>query len=175
MKAGSGFLTRGALAASKGDTLFLSAAHPVFNLAMRDIGTAGALAQTRMTGWRFLVLAQGAAVGTLEFSAKHRRDVGCFSRVTDGRMAASSSRAIGLAEHHPLVQTRRYALGMIRVTSLGACALWLRDLAESGRADLFATVEPVPQPMTAEQWMSEIEWMQELRAALYQSMARHPT
>jgi hypothetical protein len=83
--------------------------------------------------------------------------------VTDGRMAASSSRAIGRAEDHPLVKGKHYALGMIRVTALDACALWLRDLAGSGQHDLFAMVEPVPGPMTAERWMSRIDLMQGLQ------------
>lgn len=163
MKSGSGFLTRGALAASTGEALFLSAPHPVFNLGSADIGTPDALARTHMTGWRFLVLSQGTAVATMEFAARDQRDEGCFSRVTDGRMAASSSRAIGRAENHPIVTARRYALGMIRVTALDACALWLRDLAESGRRDLFAMVEPVPGPMTAERWISQIDLMQGLQ------------
>ena len=163
MKAGSGFLTRGALAASTGKALFLSAPHPVFNLGVADLGTPEALARTRMTGWRFIVLSQGTAVATLEFAASDRRDQGCFARVTDGRMAASSSRAIGRAEMHPLVKARRYALGMVRVTALDACALWLRDLAESDRHDLFAMVGAVSGPMTAERWISQIDLMQSLQ------------
>lgn len=163
MKSGSGFLTRGALAASTSETLFLAAPHPVFNLGVADIRAPDALARTRMTGWRFLVLSRGTAVATVEFAARDRRDEGCFSRVTDGRMAPSSSRAIARAEDHPLVKVRRYALGMIRVAALDACALWLRELAGSGQHDLFAMVEPVPGPMTAERWTSQIDLMQGLQ------------
>jgi hypothetical protein len=163
MKAGRGFLTRGALGASTGEALFLAAPHPVFNLGVANIRAPHALACTRMTGWRFIVLSRGTALATLEFAARDRRDEGCFSRVTDGRMAASSSRAIGRAEDHPLVKGKHYALGMIRVTALDACALWLRDLAGSGQHDLFAMVEPVPGPMTAERWMSRIDLMQGLQ------------
>lgn len=165
LKSGGGLLTRGALADANSGTLALAAPHPVFNLAADEIGHPDALARTRMTGWRFIVVSQGRAVATIEFAATSRRDVGRFSRVTDGRMAASSARAIGRAERSMQARRRRYALGMLRVTALGVTALWLRDLDEVGRHDLFSPVEPVPAGLTAERWLPIAQWMQALKRA----------
>jgi hypothetical protein len=163
LKADGGFLTRGALAEANPKTLSLAAPHPAFNLALDDIGRPDALARTRMTGWRFIVLSQGQAIATLEFAATSRRDAGQFSRITDGRMAASSARAIARAERSTQARLRRYALGMLRVSALGANALWLRDLDEVGRRDLFSPVEPVPAGITAERWQSLAQWMLKLK------------
>lgn len=165
LKSGGGFLTRGALADADSQTLALAAPHPVFNLATDEIGNADALSRSRMTGWRFIVLSQGQAAGTLEFAATGRRDIGRFSRLTDGRMAASSARAIGRAERSIHARRRRYALGMLRVNALGVTALWLRDLDEQGRQDLFAPVEPVPAGMVAERWLPLAPWLRALARA----------
>ena len=165
MKSGDGFLTRGALADANSATLAIAAPHPVFNLDADEIGHPDALARSRMTGWRFIVLAQGEAVATMEFSATSRRDVARFSRVTDGRMAASSARAIGRAERSMQARRRQYALGMLRVNALGVTALWLRDLDEVGRHDLFSLVEPVPAGMTAERWLPLSRSMRAIKMA----------
>jgi len=171
LKSGGGFLTRGELADANSGTLALAAPHPVFNLAADEVGNSDALAHTRMTGWRFIVLSQGRAVATMELAATSRRDVGHFSRVTDGRMAASSARAIGRAERSMQARRRRYALGMVRITALGVTALWLRDLDKVGRHDLFSLVEPVPAGITAERWLPLTQWMRALKRASDQRLS----
>jgi hypothetical protein len=163
LSGGTGFLTRGALAASSRDDLWLSAPHPVFNIGVDDIERSDAIARTRMTGWRFFVLSGGRAVATMELAASRRRDAGRFARLTDGRMAASSARAIARAEAGTLTSGGGYALGMVRVPALGVSALWLRDRDQAGRHDLFAPVGSVPAQMTAERWLPSAAFMQMLQ------------
>ena len=151
LKAG-GFATRGALAASAKSELWLAAPHPVFNIAVADIGLDDCLDRARMTGWRFFVLARARVVATLELAASSRRAAGRFARVTDGRMAASSARAIVRAEADAQIADRRYTLGMLRIPALRMYALWLRDRDAIARRDLFAPVGPVPAIMSAERW-----------------------
>ena len=168
LRAGSGFVTRGALGASSKKDLWLAAPHPVFNLAVADIGFDDSIARARMTGWRFFVLSRGRTVATMEFATTSRRVTGRFARVTDGRMGASSARAIARAEASLLTADRRYTLGMLRIPALHVYALWLRDHDEVGRHDLFAAVGSVPAPMTAERWVPFADFfadLQEVRQA----------
>lgn len=160
---GAGFLTRGALADANHSDLWLSAPHPVFNVGVDNIGQSDAIALTRMTGWRFIVLSRGKVVATMELSASRRSDAGRFARLTDGRMAASSARAIGRAEAGTLTGGRSYALGMLRVPALGVAALWLRDRDRADRQDLFAPVGSVPAPMRAEHWLPSAVFMRVLQ------------
>lgn len=145
LRASQGLLTRGALAAvPAGQPLWISTPHPVFNLRLDELATNGAIETARMTGWRFLVQSGEAALGTLEFAASSPMDLPRFSRVSDGRMAASTARAIHKAERGRFRQKGRYVLGMVRAPSIHVQALWLRHEQADGLHDLFAMLEPSP-------------------------------
>ena len=162
MKAGRGFQTRGLLATSSGEPLWLAAPHPVFNLRLDDVGPNSTFESVQMTGWRFLAVSNGKAVATLELAAASRTDTSRFSRITDGRMAASAARVISKAERTAIVRHRQYALGMVRVPEIHVHALWLRDGDGGSLHDLFAAVIPAPAGVPQEKLLTTTRFMQVL-------------
>lgn len=141
LRSGSGFLTRGALS-RRGERIWLTAPHPVFNLRLDDLGTRAPLTRVQMTGWRYLVVSHDAALATVELAATSRSDVASFCRITDGWMATSIADAVKRAERNATVRRRHYVLSMVRVPSIHMNAVWFRDVQADGAHDLFQVLDP---------------------------------
>lgn len=171
LKSGTGLQTRGMLAECTREQLWLAAPHPVFNLRIDEIHPTASFEAVQMTGWRYIALSRGLAVATLEMASGSRTGVARFCRITDGRMAASVVRAISKAERNTTVSHRRYSLGMVRVPSLHAHAIWLRDGQADGVHDLFAVVTPVPPSLPKERLLTAHQFMNAL-SRLKQRAAR---
>jgi hypothetical protein len=175
LKAGPGFQTRGRLAAAAKDRLLLAAPHPVFNLAPADVGEQAGFESARMTGWRYLTLSGDQAVASVELAAEGPTMPARFSRITDGRMAESVTRAIAHAQRSTGRSGGRYFLGMLRLPALHVHALWLRHAQADGVHDLFVPLPPSPAPLEPESLLEPAGFMRalvELKARMEAMTAR---
>jgi hypothetical protein len=147
---GQGFRTR-AMAAAKPASLAMAAPHPVFQLALDDIGPPGAAERAVMSGWRYLLTTGGQVVAAAFASASGPKARASFSHVNEGPQVRSSQQALALAEAWPEIREGRYALGLLRVPALYLEALWLRDEDGKDGGDRFVPLDPAPAPLKAMQ------------------------
>lgn len=152
-----GFRTR-ALAAAKPASLALAAPHPVFQLALDDVGKPGALERAGMTGWRYLVTSGKNVIAAAHASAKSRSARASFSHVNEGPFVNSAQTALAQAEAWPEIRDGRYALGLLSVPALYVEALWLRDEDGKDGGDRFVPLAPAPAPLAAHQRYSAAEF-----------------
>jgi hypothetical protein len=145
-----GFRTR-ALAAAKPASLALAAPHPVFQLALDDVGKQGALDRAAMTGWRYLVTSGKNVIAAAHASATSRSARAAFSHVNEGPFVTSAQTALAQAEQWPDIRDGRYALGLMSVPALYVEALWLRDEDGKDGGDRFVPLAPAPAPLVANQ------------------------
>lgn len=155
------FRTRG-LAAARPAALGLAAPHPVFNLALEQIGQPGAIDRAAMTAWRYLITSGSEVIAAAEASARHAKGRAVFSGTNEGVFVRGSAEAIARAEAWPEVRTGRYALGLIRVPALYVVALWLRDEEGKEGGDRFVPLAPVPPPLEGGKRLGRTEFEQAL-------------
>lgn len=152
-----GFRTR-ALSAAKPASLGLAAPHPVFQLALEDVGTPAAFERAAMAGWRYLVTSGKRVIASAQASARSRTAKATFSHLNEGPFVAATERALALAEAWPEVRDGRYALGLLSVPALYVEALWLRDEDGQDGGDRFVPLDPAPAPLQAEQRYTAAEF-----------------
>lgn len=157
-----GLLTRGPLCGVVSQGLCLAAPHPVFHLGLDAVRDGGAFESAAMTGWRYLVVEGDEVVATLELSASRPDDAPRFARVGAGRTGPSVVRALRVAERSRALHARPFALGMLRVPSVHAQALWLRDATGEAQHDRFVPLAPAPAGLAEGRLLGPERWMSQL-------------
>ena len=148
--------------------LRLAAPHPVFNLDAAAVAADGTFESCEMTAWRYILLAGSDVAATVGFAASHRNGQPLYAHIGGQRMATAIAQAVGLAERSARIRRGRFVLASVRLPSLQASALWLRDASGSGLRDLFVPIVCTPTGFAPSRVLSGARWMQ----ALYESKRR---
>lgn len=124
---------------------FVAAPHPVFELPLAELLAGGGIEAAQMVGWRYLVLDDDRAVGTIEIVASHLGDQPRLRCIESGPAADSTACVLAMAEQHPAIVRVSRVLGLLRVSSIHLQALWLRDADGEERLDRLALIAPAPE------------------------------
>lgn len=124
---------------------FVAAPHPVFDLRLAALLAGSGIKAAQMVGWRYVVLDDDRAVGTLEIVASHLSDQPRLRCIESGPAADSTARMLAMAERHPVIMRGSRVLGLLRVSSIHLQALWLRDADGDERLDRMALIAPAPE------------------------------
>jgi len=150
------------LSAASPANLSLAAPHPVYNLGLSDIKGRSALAKAKLTGWRYLVLEDGAAIAAAEAVQPSARAKPMFSHTNEGPFVGSTAKAIEEAEQIPEIQKGQYELRVLRVPALYLVTLWLKSTKAKSQGEIFIPLDPTPPGIKSGERMNA----DELNAAL---------
>ncbi|MFI1508122.1 hypothetical protein [Streptomyces sp. NPDC020597] len=120
----------------------LSAPHRVHHVGLDHLVARRPLTDCPVTGWRYLVLADGGAVASSELSAGAGEGPLKLEQVNTGPYVQSTAAALQRLAENPEIRSGRFELHMLKIPALSTFLLWLHQL--DGDADLFSTLPPAP-------------------------------
>lgn len=135
-----------ALAGSSPAELAPTVPHPVFNLGLDQLTSAGgasagtALAATQPTGWRYLLCQADQVVASAE-TFTDAAGGSQFSNFNQGPFVASTATALQVAEALPATTDGSYELRLLHVPALYTMAVWLHG---DGDNDIFIPLDASP-------------------------------
>ncbi|MFE7332706.1 hypothetical protein ACFU8W_49385 [Streptomyces sp. NPDC057565] len=121
----------------------LSMPHQVHPIGLDHLVERQSLTDSRVTSWRFLVLAEGSAVASSEVSAgTDKEKPSMLEQVNVGPYVQSTESALQALAEAPEVRSGRYELHMLKIPALSTFLLWLSQL--DGDDHLFIALSPAP-------------------------------
>ncbi|MFJ6558229.1 hypothetical protein ACIQNT_39345 [Streptomyces luteogriseus] len=121
--------------------LTLSAPHWVHPVGLDHLVARQPLTELAVTGWRFLVLAEGGAVASAEVPVGAGKP-SVLEQVNVGPYVQSTALALQTLDEIPEVRSGRYEPHIVKISELSTILLWLCQL--DGDDHLFTALSPAP-------------------------------
>ncbi|MFI8519615.1 hypothetical protein ACIGEZ_17520 [Streptomyces sp. NPDC085481] len=125
----------------------LSMPHQVHHVGLDHLVARRPLTASTVTGWRYLVLDEDAAVASSEVSASTDGRPPALEQINVGPYVQSTASALQELADVSEIRSGRYELHMLKIPALSTFLLWLRPLEEN--ADLFVALAPAPEFLEA--------------------------
>jgi hypothetical protein len=130
------------LKAIGGGSVDFAGQHAVYVASISDALDGQVLTRARQIGWRYLVVAGNQPLATAQVATKGAGEI-TFSHVNYGQMAASTLKAIDVADRIP--STEDFDLRVLEIPSLFFVTLWLK----SATKEILIPLEPAPPELKA--------------------------
>lgn len=157
-----------ALATMGPDQVTLAAPHEVHDVGLDAAAARRPLAESPITGWRYLVDTPLGTVASSEVAAEATGQPTVFAQLNEGPFVESTARALRQIEEIPEVASGSYEVRMLKVPALYVAALWLKHL--DGDDDLIVPLDPAPGFLEAGRAYREGEFLDALATPAQQRL-----
>jgi hypothetical protein len=158
-----------ALTTTATEQVSLSSPHEMRHVRLDALTEGRPLDDSETTGWRYLVVAGGAAVAGAEVATDAAGGVAAFSQLNEGPFVQSTAEALRALEERPEAAAGNYEVRMVRVPALYVMALWLEDL--DGDQDLVLPLAPAPAFLDTQRMYPEQEFLDALAGPARERLA----